>query len=101
MGEPQYAEKKTNNNNNNFSNNSQAITETIVLANSLTKRGDVLDLKQLEAVLLEHMEMLQNMRESIQEQQFQDILEFGVELQQESRIWRGITISIARHPTAA
>jgi hypothetical protein len=75
--------------------------QAIVLANSLTKRGDVLDLKQLEAVLLEHMEMLQNMRESIQEQQFQDILEFGVELQQESRIWRGITISIARHPTAA
>jgi hypothetical protein len=71
------------------------------LANSRTKRGDVLDLQQLEAVLLEHMEMLQNMRESIREQQFQDILEFGVELQQESRIWRGITTSIARHPTAA
>jgi hypothetical protein len=54
----------------------QAITETIFLENSRTERGDVLDLQELEAVL-EHMEMLQSMSE----QQFQAILELGVELQ--------------------
>jgi hypothetical protein len=58
----------------------QAITETIFLENSRTKRGDVLDLQELEAVL-EHMEMLQAMSESLREQQFQAILELGVELQ--------------------
>jgi hypothetical protein len=58
----------------------QAIRETIVLENSSTKRGDVLDLQELEAVL-EHMEMLQTMGESLLEQQFQAILELGVELQ--------------------
>jgi hypothetical protein len=36
----------------------QAITETIVLENSRAKRGDVLDLQELESVLV-HMEMLQ------------------------------------------
>jgi hypothetical protein len=50
------------------------------LENSRTKRGDVLDLQELEAVL-EHMEMLQVMSESLREQQFQAILELGVELQ--------------------
>jgi hypothetical protein len=40
----------------------------------------VLDLQELEAVL-EHMETLQTMRESLREQQFQAILELGVELQ--------------------
>jgi hypothetical protein len=40
----------------------------------------VLDLQELEAVL-EHMEMLQAMSESLREQQFQAILELGVELQ--------------------
>jgi hypothetical protein len=59
----------------------QAITETIFLENSRTKRGDVLDLQELESVL-EHMEMLQTMRsDSLREQQFQSILELGVELQ--------------------
>jgi hypothetical protein len=58
----------------------QAITETIVLKNSRTKRGDVSDLQELEAVL-EHMEMLQSMSDSLREQQFQAILELGVELQ--------------------
>jgi hypothetical protein len=48
--------------------------------NSRTKRGDVLDLQELEAVL-ERMETLQTMRESLREQQFQAILELGVELQ--------------------
>ena len=57
----------------------QAITETIFLENSRTKRGDVSDLQELEAVL-EHMETLQTMRESLKEQQFQAILELGVEL---------------------
>jgi proline dehydrogenase len=50
------------------------------LENSRTKRGDVLNLQELEAVL-EHMEMLQAMSESLREQQFQAILELGVELQ--------------------
>jgi hypothetical protein len=40
----------------------------------------VLHLQKLEAVL-EHMEMLQAMSESLREQQFQAILELGVELQ--------------------
>jgi hypothetical protein len=43
------------------------------------KRGDVLDLQELEAVL-EQMEMLQAMSESLREQQFQAIPELGVEL---------------------
>jgi hypothetical protein len=50
------------------------------LENSRSKRGDVLDLQELEAVL-EHMETLQTMRESLREQQFQIILELSVELQ--------------------
>jgi hypothetical protein len=50
------------------------------LENSRTKRGDVLDLQELEAVL-EHMQSLQTMRESLREQQHQAILELGVELQ--------------------
>ena len=54
----------------------QAITETIFLENSRTKRGDVSDLQELEAVL-EHMEMLQTMSESLREQQFQAILELA------------------------
>jgi hypothetical protein len=58
----------------------QTITETIFLENSRTKRGDVSDLQELEAVL-EHMEMLQTMSDSLREQQFQAILELGVELQ--------------------
>jgi hypothetical protein len=58
----------------------QAITETIVFENSRTKRGDVSDLQELEAVL-EHMEMLQIMSDSLREQQFQTILVLGVELQ--------------------
>jgi hypothetical protein len=49
--------------------------------NRNTKRGDVLDLQELEAVLLEHMEMLQAISEPLREQQFQAILELGVELQ--------------------
>jgi hypothetical protein len=40
----------------------------------------VSDLQELEAVL-EHMEMLQIMSDSLREQQFQTILELGVELQ--------------------
>jgi hypothetical protein len=52
----------------------------IILENSRTKRGDVLDLQELEAVL-EHMKTLQTMRESLREQQFQAILELGVESQ--------------------
>jgi hypothetical protein len=48
--------------------------------NSRTKRGDGSDLQELEAVL-EHMEMLQTMSDSLREQQFQAILELGVELQ--------------------
>jgi hypothetical protein len=58
----------------------QAITETNFLENSRTKRGDMLDLQELEAVSA-HMEMLQAMSESLREQQFQAILELGVELQ--------------------
>jgi hypothetical protein len=50
------------------------------LENSRTKRGDVSDLQELEAVL-EHMEMLQTMSDSLREQQFQAIIELGVELQ--------------------
>jgi hypothetical protein len=57
----------------------QAITETI-LSTSRTIRGDVSDLQELEAVL-EHMEMLQTMSDSLREQPFQTILELGVELQ--------------------
>jgi ubiquinone biosynthesis protein Coq4 len=57
----------------------QAITETFFLENSRTKRGDVSDLQELEAVR-EHMEMLQTMSDSLREQQFQAILELGVEL---------------------
>jgi hypothetical protein len=44
----------------------QAITETIFLENGRTKRGDVSDLQELEAVL-EHMEMLQSMSDSLRE----------------------------------
>jgi hypothetical protein len=58
----------------------QAITETFFFKNSRTKRGDVSDLQELEAVL-EHMEMLQTMSDSLREQQFQAILELGMELQ--------------------
>jgi hypothetical protein len=57
----------------------QAITETIYFGNSHTKRGDVLDFQELEAVL-EHMEMLQTMCESIRDK-FQAILKFGMVLQ--------------------
>jgi hypothetical protein len=44
------------------------------LENSRTKRGDVSDLQELEAVL-EHMEMLQSMSDSLREQQLQHILQ--------------------------
>jgi hypothetical protein len=50
------------------------------LENSRTKRGDVSDLQELKAAL-EHMEMLQTLSDSFREQQFQAILELGVELQ--------------------
>jgi hypothetical protein len=45
----------------------QAITEKIILQNSSTKRGDVLDLKEQEAVF-EQIETLQTMSESLREQ---------------------------------
>jgi ASC-1-like (ASCH) protein len=48
--------------------------------NSRTKRGDVLDSQELEAVW-EKIETLQTMREALREQQFQAIIEVGVELQ--------------------
>jgi hypothetical protein len=55
----------------------QAITETIVLENSRTKRGDVSDLQELEVVLeCFNASMLQTMRV-----RFQAILELGLELQ--------------------
>jgi hypothetical protein len=50
------------------------------LENSRTKRGDVLDSQELEAVW-EKIETLQTMREALREQQFQAIIEVGVELQ--------------------
>jgi hypothetical protein len=50
------------------------------LENSRATRGDVSDLQELKAVL-EHMEMLQTLSDYFREQQFQAILELGVELQ--------------------
>jgi hypothetical protein len=52
-----------------------------------------LDLQELEAVL-EHMEMLQAMSESLREQQFQVILELGVELQDILREIKSCTMPI-------
>jgi hypothetical protein len=58
----------------------QAITEKIILENSRTKGGDVLESQELIAVW-EQIETLQTMREALREQQFKSIIEVGVELQ--------------------